>query len=673
MNLIASFIRRAGQVMVIEDIHINNKHMRRNLPFLFILVLLIFTQCQEEKQETYIKKKHLILDYVADNYTPPSLNIGDPEKYVWPKVIARFEKYGLRDSLAVFYLDSLKNNSPFHFTLLGMARIMSLYEDAPFFNRQNKLAILKGVFEREDSFNPWTAEGTENHVNMSRTSGYLLAQHALDFPDEFPEAKEKMALMKRWMKEWAGNIYKYGSGEWHSSIYQAYNFIGWLNVYDFADDPEVKRIARAVLDYYATELAIHYSYQLPGGSEMRGKGYELNGRSATTYFNWLWFSPDSTPVGGLGGSQLIQVIHGATSTYRPNKQIVDLAINKKLPAYYRGSNPSYNFEHPAYIKKYFYAGKGYTLGSSVNNYGGFFASTFQYVPWKIIIRNKEGFPFVVAGNGHYYKTWKAKGRDPYTQHVQHENILMQITRMPANVEEYTKQINDSAEVWDERAKEDIENRFPTETYRLNHNLVNRYDKHVFENQSYINLPKQNFTRTEKGYLVCYQDVCLSFISLNPEMDTVIYKDDRMILLSRNEKDQFCGFVLEVASPEMRKNIHQTAHLNVRGDHIAYYSEDTLDVHFVDTGSYIEALVDWGWGPKDPSLFSYSPPFRQPDWPEDSYGARIPEVYINGIKQPLDQEWPVYEGPDISLENAVLQIEGRNKTWEIDFSGEIPEF
>ena len=137
----------------------------------------------------------VILDQVADSYRPPSMHIGDPEKYYWPKVMARFEKYGQRDSLGNAWIEALKDRSPFHFTLVGMARILYLYPESPAL-REHQRTILKRVFERTDSYNAWTGEGTENHTNMARCSGFLHAQKALDFPDEFPEARMRYEQMK---------------------------------------------------------------------------------------------------------------------------------------------------------------------------------------------------------------------------------------------------------------------------------------------------------------------------------------------------------------------------------------------------------------------------------------------------------------------------------------------
>ena len=69
--------------------------------FIFHLTMMraVFVFGQSSEVE-FRKRSELVLTQAADHYHPPSFNIGDPEKYYWPYVIARFEKYGIQDSIA---------------------------------------------------------------------------------------------------------------------------------------------------------------------------------------------------------------------------------------------------------------------------------------------------------------------------------------------------------------------------------------------------------------------------------------------------------------------------------------------------------------------------------------------------------------------------------------------
>jgi hypothetical protein len=644
---------------------------------ILLLSVVVAVSCKgvatNEYESQFDQKKELLLRQVADQYTPPALSIGDPEKYVWPKVIARFELYGTQDSLANFYLEALKDRSPFHFTLVGMARIMSKYEDAPFI-QQNKKHLLQKVFDRTDSYNAWTSEGTENHNNMTRPSGYIFAQHALDFPDDFPDAKEKLAMMKEWMQWWSKQMFATGTGEWNSSIYMAYNIIGWLNVYDFARDPEVRDMAKAVLDAYAVEMALHNSWGLLGGSEMRGVGANMDGRSSTAYCNWVWFSDQLQAVNGFGGSQYIQAVHAVTSSYRPNALITRFATQKpEIPAYYKGSKPSYCFEEASFVKQTYYVDENFTMGNGISNYGGFTGASYQMVPWKIVLR--DSLPMVISGNGSFFNDRSGKTRNPFTQSVQHKNVLMQITRVPSDVQDVIKSVDSVMVAWSEKTLHDLKIRFPDETYKFEGQLVNAPKERNLRNQAYITLPKtESFEKIPNGYLFHFDHVAILVISLHPENDTIYHTNTRTFIETSVGPDQLCGFVLEVLDAETQLSGLEFI-VNTSGNKISYesFSGDLIDMEYTLAGQYIEPMVDWGFGPTEPVLYPTSPPFFQPQWPACFSCGRVPTYSVNQKQVDVSADWPMYSGPGLVWENGIMQLSVDGKTYRIDYSGSRPVY
>ena len=339
------------------------------LSVLCLIIILSQTEAQAQYPASdFQQKAEILIAQTADKYRPPNMDIGDPEKYYWPKTIARFEKYGVTDSLGNAWITAMKDNSPFHFTLLGMARLLHLYPHVPAI-KAHRITILKKVFERTDNYNAWTSEGTENHTGMSRTSGYLFAQEAMNFPDVFPEAAQKLQQMKDWVLTWSEKALNYGTGEWNSAIYTAYNLCGFLNLYDFAKDKAVRLAAKKVLDFYAAEMALHYSFGIIGGAEMRGNGAVEGDYTATRYLAWLWFE-EASKVPDFSGSQYIQALHAVTSAYRPDVTLFDLAHKKFNEALWvLGSKPSYLFEEAHFVKQFFYATKSFTMGTAVSPYG----------------------------------------------------------------------------------------------------------------------------------------------------------------------------------------------------------------------------------------------------------------------------------------------------------------
>ncbi|MFW5758482.1 MAG: hypothetical protein ACOCYO_07360, partial [Bacteroidota bacterium] len=434
---------------------------RFRIPLISIIILLFFLHCStpdnnrdSEYDQALLKRHTRLIDRIADEYQPPSMQIGDPQKYYWPKVMGRFEKYGTTDSLANQWIDQMAHRDPFHFTYVGMARIMSLYPDAPALKKNKKL-LLQKVFERSDAHNPWTSEGTENHINMDRTSGYLYAQHALEYPDDFPDAPDRMSQMKEWIKLWSKRVYKHGTGEWNSSIYQAYNIIGWLNLYDFANDEQVKQMARAVLDYYTAEMALHYSWGSYGGSEKRSSGAKNKSNTASDYLCWYWFGnhlPGDPMVNK--GTEYIQSIHAATSMYKPPLPFTGLALKQKQHhqnQWYQNSKPSYLYDIPSFVKQFFYIGKNYTLGTAVSPYGGYTGSTYQYLNWKLSVRSDQNpSGYEISGNGRFLDNWSGANANPWTQFFQHRNVLLQLTQTPENPHEIIEEVRKVVDQWGQK-------------------------------------------------------------------------------------------------------------------------------------------------------------------------------------------------------------------------------
>jgi hypothetical protein len=632
------------------------------------------------------ERSEIIIDHTADIYIPPSMSIGDPEKYYWPKAMARFEKYGIDDGPASEWIEQLKERSPFHFTLVGMARLMSLYGHAPAIGN-NKLLLLQRVFERSDSHNPWTSEGTENHIAMDRTSGYLFAQHALEYPQYFPDAPQKLVLLKDWISRWSKRMYQYGTGEWNSSTYQAYHIIGWLNLYDFADDPEVKEMARAVLDYYAAEMALHYSWGTYGGSEKRGRGVGNINLSASNYLCWLWFGSHYSGISFLpGGNEYIQSMHAVTSSYRPPPNCLPLARKEsKMQKWYCNSKPSYLYEKPAFVKQFFYVDEDFTLGTAISPYGGWTGATSQIVNWKLAVKRDESpVPFEISGNGRFHDNWSGSAGNPWTQFAQHKNVLVQLTRTPVNKNELIKKVEATTEQWAVDWQKDFSARFPNDNKR---NVVNFAGNIVAENLSFLNLPMEAHLEFANGN--CFADLgnVFLFISLIGTDEANASKNltersGRKILTDQAPEGQLCGFVMEVFpakqwdSFETFRESYVSDYIQVTDGNCLYYRSlegEVINVSFSASGTFCEALYDWGYGAVEQQTFVSAPPFRQPHWPGGEGYGKIPVILVNGETVAMDKEWPVYRGPGFALENGIMVIKGVQSVYRVDYSGRHPVF
>ncbi len=622
------------------------------------------------------EKRENLLKAIALEYEPPSAKIGDPEKYYWPKTIARFELYGQKDSLANAWVKQFSNRSPFHFTLVGMCRIMGKYPEAPEV-KANRQTILQKVFDRKDSYNCWTAEGTENHINMSRTSGYLYAQEAIKSDFRKEEAEKRLQEMKIWILDWSKQIYLKGTGEWNSSIYGTYNVIGWLNLFDFATDPEVKNAAKAVCDYYAAEMALYYSWGVMGGAEMRGNGILSNLGSSAPYLSWYWFS-DNEKLNTDFGREYIQSIHAATSGYVPSETLRQLALkNTASPFLTRIQMPDYLLSKPGFCQNQLYASNHFTLGSMSSAYGGWSGSTSQIVSWKMVAKpeSENQAPFQMSGNGMYYSENSGKIRDPFTQIIQHERVLFQLTCLPKNVQEVEKQTSAMIKKWSQNWKNDFEIRFPEESYKPN--VVKPIKGKQRRSGSFLVFDERAKTVLEGGVM---------FLEMNGTY-AAIRSICQEYPLPKSEKgkktagfdwveDQcnmgtLSGFVIEFGDfgshgsfEKFKSAIKKTQLSKPSKDKpysLVYQTSNgqLIEASFEPEGAFQEAIVDWGYGVKNQQTQITSAPFVQPVWPSGMGHGKVGKLK----NQNIDLGPWVFKGPVISLKNGSLKVELNGKVFE----------
>lgn len=609
-----------------------------------------------------LEKKKALFKAIAQDYTPPSMNIGDPEKYYWPKTIARLELYGEKDSLANNWIYTFSNRSPFHFTLVGMVRILFLYPNAPAI-KKNRVTIIGKVFDRTDSYNCWTAEGTENHINMSRTSGYLYAQEALRIKYRQEEAQLHMRNMKSWLLAYRNRILENGNAEWNSGIYGLYNLIGWLNLYDFAEDEEVKLAAKQVCDYYAAEAALHYSWGVVGGAEMRGNGIGHNVGNSSAFLGWFWFGENAQlPI--QRGREYIQLVHPATSNFQPNPALLALAQKRiSQPFEAKLQMPDYGIKKQGFCQNKFYASPFFTLGSSQNSYGGWTGSTSQIVSWKMVGKPvKEGeTPFQMSGNGLYYKDLRGKIRDPFTQVVQHNQTLVLLSFTPKKLVEIENEIQTLVKDWSAKWQSDFRKRFPMD--REKENVVKLIKQRKRKSGSYLCIDRRAVIEEHaRGWFVKMGDSYASISALSrgtTKLKKVPQEADFIFLEQTVQPETLSGFIVEFGDSNVFENFDgfkskmQNTRLVLKdGLKIAYTDSEgkELEVSFEPNGTFEEAIVDWGYGITSPQIETTEAQFVQPNWPIGFGHGKMAKV------QPAHSPMKaVISCPYIHLENRKLEL------------------
>jgi hypothetical protein len=711
------------------------------LPVLATLACLPF-QLDADYAADFDARAQLLLDWVADHYQPPGGSntyndggIPDPEKYTGPKMLARFTKYGPNDPAGAvrgafpyppvntnantWFDEGAKKRNFFHFRFVAPASIIWKFPDAPavadhmvtYLGGNSDPRIQKDfVFKRQDNYNAFTGEGTENHINMNRTSGYLFAAKAAQLyasdPGAYPNfatAAARLAGMRQWILDWSKRVYEVGFGEWDSATYAVFNIIGWVQVHDLSgadhiDDPEVRAAARAVLDLYAGALAMKRSQGQMGGAESRANRNYGKMADGTAYLSWLWFAegggapPGGLPASPTGNSNAAYALYAAISDYRPPMAAVELARKQfDAPETYLALKPSYLLREPGQAVEVFHAGPGYTLGSANISIGGFSAATWQYVTWKLLSDTPGGdFPKVVWGNGGYYGA-RGNTKDPFDQLVQHRNVLIQMSRVPANASTLANAVYALYPGWSTAWNSDFQARFAERDYGGwgSGTPVNSQPGSVTNALSSHLLYDSSTTRVEGAGAQFLQvnDTYLAVMSIRLGMPLTGTNQ----LRDSGDHDQLIGLVIEVGSKAEHGSLAgfralveaslaagalDRSAIDTAGA-IAYtsLSGDTISATYAASGEWTEPDYDWDFGVTTAGGVTtmHQHDWRQPEWPSGAGHGRQPAWIVNGVPQ-NPAEWAVYSGPRMRLAGARLEFRRDGQIEHVvDYSGSAPVF
>jgi hypothetical protein len=234
------------------------------------------------------------------------------------------------------------------------------------------------------------SRNTDNLRAMREVAVYLMAEETGN--EEVREKYEQK--LRRYV--WA--LYNIGMGEWDSENYHGHTFAAYLNLYDFAKDPEVKQLGKAALDWMSAAAAVKYYHGGWGGPTKRdhGRANVAYGSSAARLF-WLYFGDAPQP----NPDPERDTIHVVTSAYRPPQAVVALARKQfDKPVELLSTKPIYENwkeggeDKPAYWETTFF-GQTYQMGSVVSRF-----SDGDVGPFKLMAENSQrGVDYFVANTG----------------------------------------------------------------------------------------------------------------------------------------------------------------------------------------------------------------------------------------------------------------------------------
>ena len=354
--------------------------------------------------------------------------IGDPHKYLLPVILARLSlqnqelgKLYDREKIwqILLQLDQDKS-SLYHFRSYLDVRIFFMFRDKM---PSKILESYRNQLQLPSVLN-WTDTGTENHMFMQRPSGLALMDGSgWSVGDPATEATNEA-----WLRSELDKFLTIGQGEFHSSTYYGYSIGGLLNLYDFARNPKLKELAKGLLDWYATNMALRLSWGTAGSAESRG--FDRNtwdsGLSAVA---WIWWG-DGTEAGEKmrNGSARLALPAGI-STYRPPQHLRALA-RKEVPLPYtlRASHPIYySYTQGNHLWETFYVTEDYSLGTLLEparSYQVKGTIRAQYATYKLVVRDPKGINNAVISLAGTYHGPQATGRSPGDQYVQERGAVI---------------------------------------------------------------------------------------------------------------------------------------------------------------------------------------------------------------------------------------------------------
>jgi hypothetical protein len=230
---------------------------------------------------------------------------------------------------------------------------------------------------------------TDNLYAMTTCATYLFAE----------AAGNEAVRQKSWerIRDYGVTMYMNGIGEWDSENYISHTMSAYINLYDFAEDPQVNLHAKGILDWISATMAVKYWRGGWAGAVKRDYGNIMVMEGNALKCGHLYFDDLGLPCDGDRDDS-----HHITSAYRPPLAVVALArrgfetreLSSSQPTYenWKTQNGRSGRDFPEFIET-FTIGHHYRLGTLPFGNGG------DINGFKMITENSErGVDYFIVGH-----------------------------------------------------------------------------------------------------------------------------------------------------------------------------------------------------------------------------------------------------------------------------------
>lgn len=396
MKSAGSYMKQKIWLAAIATLLIILTSLKTPLPILGLTLVSISSPASSPAQEglgaiAFDQRRHHLLTHLAKTNLEElgqwqqRNQISDPHKYVLPVILARFSLDTREPEAGKLWqmVEKLHQQQP------SLYHFRSIFDICLFFRfREIMPASLQQIYQRMVSppqVLSWLDQGTENHMFMQRASGLALLDGS-GWQSPYPAVA---ATNEAWLRAEISKFFTIGQGEFNSSTYTGYSIAGLLNLYDFAKTPELKTLAKAGLDWLATNMALRYSWGTMGGAESRGYDRGTGDGSGLSAIAWLWWGGVDAP--DISNNYARVALIPALSSYRPPAALEKLALKEiPLPFQLRATHPAYYSYHQAQqFGETFYVTPDYSLGTLLipqRSYQTQGTINAQYATHKLVIR-----------------------------------------------------------------------------------------------------------------------------------------------------------------------------------------------------------------------------------------------------------------------------------------------
>ena len=209
---------------------------------------------------------------------------------------------------------------------------------------------------------------TENHWAMYYTAMYLITQM---YPDEPGEAwfngkssRENHEEAREYLIEWMDIATTIGQGEYDSPDYFGVFVLPMAQLYAWAEDPEMQRRGRMMLEWILADFAVENLHGLYTGAHSRTYPPQVKEQWKVTSTSFAWLIFGNTPFYPTGYAAIL-----AYSGFELPEIIYHIGTDRSQPYVHREKKRTrhrirYSDVKNAPVYKYTYMRPEYSIGSS---------------------------------------------------------------------------------------------------------------------------------------------------------------------------------------------------------------------------------------------------------------------------------------------------------------------